>query len=487
VVSLENGVRGTTGDGEFTSLGFDWKALPRLALQGDFEYYAKHVPEQGGVSLVSPTNGVVPITPVPDPRNLLSGRWAKLRADTKNVQLRADFVLLEGWRVLAEAGRSYAYRKRFTVRIRNYAIETGAGSASISTVNQEYTNSFERLELLGRFSTWFLRHDLTIGVSRSRRESATPSQNTATSQPQNIYHPVVLDEPVYTMAPTSLALQFSQDIGVYGYDTISIGPKFKFLLGVRITRDKEDNGVKRGATTVATPAVGALYDILPSLTVFASFMEGLEGGATAPVGALNVYEILPSAVSSQKEVGIRVSALQEVTASASAFQIIRANAVTDPVTTVFSEAGDIDYKGIEATISVEILRRLTLDVAGQWMHAIQRAPGNPINGLVPENTPSLLGNARLTYGPQWVPGLTLNVAASGVTKRYVNPQDQGTIPGYVLLSAGIGYQMRIQKTRFAFQLTGDNLANIRYWNSVQTGTYGTGMDRAFKFSAKVGF
>jgi len=182
-----------------------------------------------------------------------------------------------------------------------------------------------------------------------------------------------------------------------------------------------------------------------------------------------------------------VSALQEVTASASAFQIIRANAVTDPVTTVFSEAGDIDYKGIEATISVEILRRLTLDVAGQWMHAIQRAPGNPINGLVPENTPSLLGNARLTYGPQWVPGLTLNVAASGVTKRHVNPQDQGTIPGYVLLSAGIGYQMRIQKTRFAFQLTGDNLANIRYWNSVQTGTYGTGMDRAFKFSAKVGF
>src|SRR5713226_9443204 len=76
VVRLENGVRHTTGDGEFASLGVDWKALPRLALQGDFEYYAKHVPEQGGVSLLTAVNDVVPITPVPDPRNLLSGRWA---------------------------------------------------------------------------------------------------------------------------------------------------------------------------------------------------------------------------------------------------------------------------------------------------------------------------------------------------------------------------------------------------------------------------
>jgi len=31
----------------------------------------------------------------------------------------------------------------------------------------------------------------------------------------------------------------------------------------------------------------------------------------------------------------------------------------------------------------------------------------------------------------------------------------------------------------------DNLANIRVWNSVQTGTYGTGMDRSIKLGARV--
>jgi iron complex outermembrane receptor protein len=489
VVRLENGVRHTDGDGEFASLGVDWKAHPRLALQGDFEYYAKHVPEQGGVSLLRAVNGVVPITPVPDPRNLLSGRWAKLRADTKNVQLRADFILLDGWKVMAEAGRSYAYRSRFTVRISDYDIDTGAGGiVRVNTVKQEYTNSFERAELLGKFPTWFLRHDLTIGVSRSRRESATPGQNNITlTQRQNIYHPIELDQPVFTGRPTSLPVQVSQDIGVYGYDTISLGPKLKFLLGLRITRDREDNGVKKIATTVATPAVGALYDVLPALTLFASFMEGLEGGATAPVNAVNAYEILPSAVSTQKEIGIRVSDRQDISASASAFQITRANAVTDPTTMVFAQNGDIDYKGIEATLSVEFLRRWTFDAAGQWMRAIQRSPDPTINGLVPENTPKLLGNVRLAFRVPWVAGLSLNAGASGVTRRFVNPQNQNTIPGYVLYNAGIGYQTRINKARVAFQVTVDNIANLRYWNSVQTGTYGTGMDRSFKMSVRVGF
>ncbi len=36
----------------------------------------------------------------------------------------------------------------------------------------------------------------------------------------------------------------------------------------------------------------------------------------------------------------------------------------------------------------------------------------------------------------------------------------------------------------ALQLNVDNLANIRVWNSVQTGTYGTGMDRSIKISAR---
>jgi iron complex outermembrane receptor protein len=56
-----------------------------------------------------------------------------------------------------------------------------------------------------------------------------------------------------------------------------------------------------------------------------------------------------------------------------------------------------------------------------------------------------------------------------------------------LFTLGAGYVTRIAGRRVALQLNVDNVADKRYWNSVQTGTYGTGMDRGIKMNAKVDF
>ncbi len=194
---------------------------------------------------------------------------------------------------------------------------------------------------------------------------------------------------------------------------------------------------------------------------------------------------MPAAVSTQKEVGVRFSSLKGLAVSVSAFEITRANAVTDPRTMIFAQNGTIDYKGIESTIVFEVARPLTFGAAGQWLRAIQDSPNDPtINGLHPENTPSLLGNVWFSFRPPFVPGLSVNAGASAIAKRFVNPQDQGTIPGYTLFTAGLGYQIRSGTSRAIFAVNVDNFANIRVWNSVQTGTYGTGMDRSIKMSAR---
>jgi iron complex outermembrane receptor protein len=491
VARLQNGVRNTGGDNEFASLGLDWTVSPKLQLQGDLEYFRKHVPEQGGVSLLAVRDGVVPITPVPDPRNLLSARWAMLNAETTNFQVRGDYFFVEGWDVLAEVGRSYAHRSRFTVRIGGYDIVNGAGGdVRVNTVRQDYLNTFERVELVGNFATLFLGHRLAFGGSRSERDSENPYQNNAVlSQRQNIFNPIDLAEPNFNPnTAMALARQTSEEIGVYAYDTISIGRQWKVLAGLRFTRDKEDNGRQKGIARVNTPALGMLYDPVPGLTLFGSYMEGLEAGATAPVNAVNAYEIMPAAVSTQKEIGFRMFGFKGVSFSASGFQITRANAVTDPMTLVFAQNGDIEYLGVEGTVNLQLLREWNFEFTGQWMRAIQHAPDAQINDLVPENTPNGLGNIRVGYRPSWLKGLALTAGASGITRRYVNPQDQGRIPGYVLYLAGLGYQTRIGgKYRLAIQLNVDNLANLRYWNSVQTGTYGTGMDRSFKMSTRFDF
>jgi TonB-dependent siderophore receptor len=487
-VHLENGIHDAGGDGRFASVGFDFRVNERLTLQGDYEYYMKHVVEQGGISLLAPVNGVVPITPVPNPRNLLTARWNLYPPHTTNEQIRADYVIADNWKVLAETGRSDADRTRYTVRIGSYDIVTGAGGiANVQFAGQHYKNAFSRIETLGRFSTWFLKHDLTLGVSDTERDTISDFQfTTVLTQRQNIFDPIELLPPVFTKPSTPLPLQASHDRGVYGYDTISVGEKWKVLLGIRSTKDDEMSGNgKQTSSTVRSPAYGALYDVIPSLTLFASYLEGLEAGGTAPATAVNSNEILPSAVSTQKEFGIRDSHIKGLSLSSSYFEITRANAVTDPVTKIFANSGDINYKGAEATLSYAFLARWTFTAAGQYLKAKQKTPDPTFNGFTPENTPKALGNVSVAYRPPWIAGLTLTGGITGVTKRFVNNQEQGTIPGYALYSAGVGYVTRMYGKRVAFQVNADNVTNKRYWNSVQTGTYGIGMDRSIKLNMRV--
>ena len=484
---LENGVRNMGGHGKFASLGMDWRATQRLSFQLDYEYYDRSVPEQAGISLLPAKNGLVPLTHVPDPRKLLSGRWDLYTPQTQNAQGRVDFILAEGWKIFAQGGYSESSRHRTTVRIGGYDINTGAGgTVAIQPVTNHYRNVFGRTEVLGHFDTWSVAHDLTLGVSHSERFSATSDvQNITLPQKQNIYDPIELLAPVYTKPGTSNPIQDSTDNDIYAYDTIALTRKFKLLLGVRTVKDTEVVGTKSSTSNVTSPAYGALYDITPTTTIFGSYMEGLEAGGTAPANAANANVTLAPLVSKQKELGIRDSSFRGLTVNASYFDITRGNAVTDPVSNIFEYSGDLSYKGLEATVNYEITRSLRLNVAVLRMKAVQNSPVQPlIDGRVPENTPKWNGNMGLAYDLSSVPGLSVKGGIKAISARPINPQDQGFIPGYALFDAGASYGTRIEGHRASFQVTVDNLANKRYWNSVQTGTYGIGMDRNIKFNAK---
>ncbi len=486
---LENGVRGMGGKGKFASIGVDFHPTDRLTFQLDYEYYDRDVPEQAGISLLPVPKGgtVVPLTKVPDPRKLLSGRWDEYTPKTQNTQVRADYQLNQDWKIFAQAGYSESSRHRTTVRIGGYDIVTGAGgTVSIQPVTNHYRNVFGRTELLGHFDTWGITHDLTVGVSSSERFSATSDvQNITLPQKQNIYDPIELLAPVYTKPGTANPIQDSKDTDLYTYDTVGITKQFKLLLGVRTVKDTEVTGTRSSTSHVTSPAYGGLYDITPTTTVFASYMEGLEAGGTAPANAANANVTLAPVVSKQKELGIRDSSLRGLSLSASYFDITRGNAVTDPVSNIFEYSGDLSYKGIETTINYEILRGLRWNAAVLRMKAVQNSPVQPlIDGRVPENTPKWNGNMGLSYDVAAVPGLSVKGGFKAISARPINPQDQGTIPGYVLYDAGFSYGTRIDGHRASFQVAIDNLANKRYWNSVQTGTYGIGMDRNIKFNAK---
>jgi iron complex outermembrane receptor protein len=489
-VHIESGVHNMGGRGDFVSLGGDVKASSQVTLQGDFEYYSRHIPEQAGVSLKAPVNGVVTLPRVPNPRNLLSGRWDMYNPETLNYQGRMDYQFADDWKVMVQAGYSSSSRHRTTVRVGNYDLVTGAnGVVTVSPVTNEYRNHFFRSELRGHFDTGPVDHDLTVGISRTTRFSLSKDvQSITLTQRQNIFDPVELPAPVYTKPGTANPQQTSSDDALYAYDTISVTKPLKLLLGLRLVRDTELVGANETVTHVKSPAYGVLYDLLPGTTLFASVMQGLEAGGTAPFNAANPYVTLPSAVSKQKEVGARFSGAGGLSVNASYFDITRANPGTDPITNVYENIGELSFKGVEATATFEATKNLRFNGALQRLWVRQDSPKQPLNdGKVPENTPDWNGNVGVSYRVEQLKGLTVRAGAKLISRRPVNNQDQGYLPGYALYDMGASYATRIDGRPASFQVSIDNLANRRYWNSITTGTLGIGMDRNIKFNAKFDF
>jgi iron complex outermembrane receptor protein len=412
--------------------------------------------------------------------------------------LRANILVSDDWKAMLEAGRSWSERDRIQCRIVNYNILSGAGTENIVNIhNQRYLNTFLRAESKGHFETGPFKHGMTLGVSSSERYYNGPGTFTDTSVHQNIYQPATLPAPA-PLTPAQLAAQTfapqdPQDVGVYAYDTVQIGSRWKILAGVRETDDMADDANTAGvhvksSRMVCTPAAGLLYDVAPRTTVYASYMDGLVEGSQAPQQAVNSFQILAPTLATQKEIGVRSSFFHGLTASAAYFNINLANSNLDAITNVFQNDGITDYEGVEETLKAEINRWWSVDAAGQQLRAIE----NPVidlalKGLMPENTAKVSGNMLVTHRSPWIRGLTVTAGASYLGRRFVNSNDQGAVPGFVLYNVGAGYSTRILGRKVAFQVNVDNLFNKAYWNSATSTAYGPGMVRSLKGNTRIEF
>ncbi|MFC2556003.1 MAG: TonB-dependent siderophore receptor, partial [Lautropia mirabilis] len=100
------------GNRSFASAAFDWRVTSRLVLALDLEYDRRRTVEQAGVALPTAVNGTITLPHAVDPKKLVGPDWATFRAETTNIQARADYSLSDNWALTVEAGRSKVDRDR---------------------------------------------------------------------------------------------------------------------------------------------------------------------------------------------------------------------------------------------------------------------------------------------------------------------------------------------------------------------------------------
>ena len=479
---VSNGNRG------FASAALDWRVNSRLTLKADLEFDHRKTTEQVGVALRTAVNGVIPLPAPVDAKKLVGPDIATFETSTRNAQVRADYALSDNWALTVEAGQSQVARDRKLAIFSfasNAAVATGAGSIRGNIQTLEAQTDMLRAELFGSFTTLGLRHNLTLGATRTRYSQDPIFQQTYTIASQNLYNPLPITNVVYGAVPTTAttAALDTRDTGLYALDQIQLAAQWQLMLGLRHSRYQSDQGTAHYDDSKNTPMAALVYKLSPDLSVYTSYANGLEQGDTAPTGSANVGERLAPGVSQQKELGLRWRTAGGTLLSAALFNINRPGYYTN-TSNIYTADGEQNYTGVELSTQGLLTPQLSWQTSAQWLNAEFRDINASYNGKRPENTAKQTGSAFLSYAVASVPGLSVNGGAYYTGRRPVNDLNQAWLGSVTLFSLGARYSTRLAGYQTSLQLNVDNVADKQYWAAGGT-RLAAGAPRTAKITLKV--
>ena len=481
-------IDGYEGRRQLVAGTFDWAVTEKLGVKFDFEDIQRTAIEQGAVGLNAAVNNVITLPRVPDPTKLISGTWAWTTGSIDNYVGRADYYLTPDWAVMAEWGRAETHRdNRKSSQFLSYNVVTGEGTLRVSalTAGQGYVNENLRSEVAGKFGFGILDNEMTFGFMENQRFQNGPSQQVFNIA-QNLYDPRVLAAPVVTANPTFIPQDIT-DRGLYLLDRLRIGQKWQVIVGARRTDYTNVSTTSVYHVEKTSPQYALIFKPWPTTSFYASYIEGLEEGGTAPLSTVNGGQVLAPGVSKQKEAGLRSEAFAGLQLSLAYFNIERASAYTN-LANVFVLDGRTEYKGWEYSATGEIGKQLSVYLSGMFLDAKQKNAQNPaLIGRWPDNTPNQSHSAFVEYRPSFVPNLGVNAGAYYMGKRFINNLEQGSIPGYTIYTAGAHYKARLGRTSLTFTLFVENAGDKRYWSAAGGGFLAVGLPRTTKFSLKADF
>lgn len=323
------------------------------------------------------------------------------------------------------------------------------------------------------FDTFGVKHLLTLSGSILKSEagsfylSAPPSQ----AIDSNIYDPVPLvpmtggrHSPAKNSETTLSSLSLT--------DTLSFANDRVLITGgLRQQQVKSDNFDATGAVTssydesAVSPLFGIVVRPLENVSVYGNFTSGLTQGSTAPIGTANAGEVFAPYKSKQYEAGVKVD-WDRVITTISVFQIDRPNAITDPVTNVYSFNGEQRNRGLELSAVGEVMPGLRLMASATFYDAkLQRTAGGVNQGNKASGVPKHTFNLGADWDVPGVAGLSLNARAIHTAATPYDAENTLTLPSWTRYDLGARYRTKVMGKPVTFRANIENLLNEDYWLS----------------------
>lgn len=471
-------VRDSRGSRRMLAVAGDWRLGTGTLLEAEVETSHRSQPSQAAFSM---WDDRVP-APVDPRRNLNDQPWSlPVVLDGDTASLRWRQTLSADWSFSAHAATQ---RLRSDDRI---AFPFGCSGADGTYYPDRYCpdGSFDLydfrsenerrrtdaldLSLTGRVQVGSSDHALTLGVLNSRVKNRFQRQafnyiGTVGPGEETPADPTLTDENTQRDEHTT---------EVYARDAIAIDARWTAWLGARHTRLHRQSVRTDGSRptdygqTFTTPFVALSYAYAPDQLVYASWGRGMES-SVAPNRAryINAGEA-STQTSRQAELGLKGST-ESVEWSAALFNVVKHIAADigscdDPGTCTYQPDGTQRHLGGEGSIAWRT-GAWTWHAGAQWLRARREGSASAgVNGKLPYNVPARTLKLQSEHRLAVAPGLVIEGSGQYTGRRYVEPLNSASIPGYTVFGVAARQAVRFGGQTLTWRAGIDNLADKRAW------------------------
>jgi iron complex outermembrane receptor protein len=355
------------------------------------------------------------------------------------------------------------------------------------------------------FTTGSVRHTLTFGYTGSAYDFRRGLNRRGGIGLSTVDDPVYYAPPFHVAQNAAKTTQGQEMDNFLVGDRIVFDPEWSMLIGVNYARLLQGATGRYAGISLAnfsqslpSPGASVVYKPLPELSLYATYMQGLAEGQTAPdnfiVGNItkpvkNAGEILAPGASDQYEVGAK-GLWGRMFLTGALFYIDKVSDETDASDLVYKADGSEVHEGFEFTATGKLTDRLTAIGGFTIMRArIENASrASQLNGKIPINVPEEQGRAYLEYQIPWTGGLIGSIGANYFGSRPVDNLNTAFLPAATTFDLGARYRTSLFGQDTTLNVHVSNLFDKSYWSYFR---YGDGMllaaPRAVSAFAKMSF
>lgn len=407
------------------------------------------------------------------PRNtFLGAEWSYNKTEQKSITSTLTYHLNNNWEIRNVTSYQEYDNDLFSTTRPNansqFVRANGNWKRGVQRtgISEEYAIS--QLDLTGRFSTGFIRHNLLVGVDADKYYTKTLAYKTL-----NVYDSInIFDVNKYKQRRDIPDLAYNttttsplKRAGAYIQDLISVTEKIKLLAGVRVTYLETFSDVYTHATNTTTtsrlfdhavtPRFGLVYQPVKTIAVFGSYANSFALNTGTDV---NGNALAPSFIN-QYELGIKNDLYKGfISTNLTVYQIVNSNLAQMSLengntnANIKELAGEVTSKGFELDINSKPIRGISF-IAGYSYNETRYTKSNTyIVGSKLRYNPAHTANASVYYSfaeNSVLNGFNLGAGVfyvgdrvAGRSTRVTVPNDSFklmSLPDYTLLDGSIGY------------------------------------------------